>query len=168
LRCLVVFLLVCCSLGLRAQLTSPPPDALLDAGHCLAAADRDWLDIARENPYRLELGYSLSDPSDAERSQLILIEYTKPTHSEGFAYSFETRGKEQHRVFLLQYRIRFHQTDDGTARVNLVDPPLGGIGTQDEVVDAIRQIGFHTWTVPVDDLRKHSSSAHCDTSAAAM
>jgi len=163
LRRSVVILLACLSQPLLSQIPEPPPDVLLDAGHCLAASGQDWLNLARESPYQLELGY-VAGKSGSGDSPLYLIDFTTPTHTEGLAFAFLTHGKDPHRALLLEFRTRFRQTDDGSAQVSLVDPPLGGIGTQDEILDAIHQVGFHTWTVPVADLRSHAGSAECDTS----
>jgi len=151
-------------------MAGPAPEPLLDAGHCLASADRDWLDLATAKPYQVELGYVASDAdkSDAGESPVYLIEYTTPTHTAGFAFTFRVHGKAPHRTLLLESRNRFRQTDDGSQQVSLVDSPLGGIGTQDEVVAAIKQIGFHTWSVPVTDLRNHATSVHCETAEGVM
>ncbi len=173
MRCLTLFLLACLSTAVRAQIASPPPDTLLDAGHCLAADQRDWLDVASERPYEVELGFISPDnpdsgKSDSAKDPLYLIEFTTATHTEGFAFVFLSRGKDPHRDLLLQFRTRFHQTDDGSQQVKLVDPPLGGVGTQDDILAAIRQVGFHTWKVPVDSLRKRASSVHCATGEGLM
>lgn len=169
MRCLVVVFLASCCSCLCAQITEPPPSALLDAGHCLAADHRDWLDIAAEKPYELELGLVSANKSDSgSEKPLYLIEFTTPTHTQGFAFVFLSRGKDPHRDLLLQFRTRFHQTDDGSQQVNLIDPPLGGVGTQDEILAAIRKVGFHTWKVPVATLQNHSGSVHCDTADAEM
>lgn len=180
LRCLIVlFLAGYCPL-LWGQISEPPPDTLLDAGHCLAADHRDWLDVTREKPYEVELGYVSVDKSDPGKpAPLYLIEFTTPTHTAGFAFVFLSRDKESHHDFLkrskesnrdlqLQSRIRFQQSDDGSQQVNLVDAPLGGVGTQDDILAAIRQVGFHTWRVPVADLQHHSGSAQCDMAEALM
>ena len=180
MRCLIVLFFASCSAYLCAQISEPPPDTLLDAGHCLAADQRDWLDVAREKPYEVELGFVSADKSDAGReAPLYVIEFTTTTHTDGFAFAFLSRGKESHHDFLsrskdshrellLQSRIRFRQSDDGSQQVSLVDAPLGGVGTQDDILAAIRKVGFHTWRVPVADLRHHAGSVQCDMAEAVM
>jgi hypothetical protein len=167
-RCLFYLLLAGSSAALSAQIQEPPPSQLLDAGHCLAAASQDWLDVAGSRPYEVELGYVSAGKSGSADDSFYLIDYTTPTHTEGFAFVFQTGGKDPHRSLLLQYRTRFRQTDDGSQRVSLVDPPLGGIGTQDDILAAIKQIGFHTWTVPVAALKSHASPVHCETAEGIM
>jgi hypothetical protein len=168
LRCLAAVLFVSFGAVVSAQITEPPPGPLLEAGHCLAAADRDWLDVGPEKPYRLELGYVAANATDTAKNPLYLVEYTTPTHTEGFAFAFLTHGKETHRELLLQYRARFRQSDDGSQQLSLVDPPLGGVGTQDEILAAIKQVGFHTWKVAVADLKSHAGSTRCETAEGIM
>jgi hypothetical protein len=175
----VIFLATCSSF-LCAQISEPPPDTLLDAGHCLAATDRDWLDVARERPFEVELGYVSAEKSESGKAvPLYLIEFTTPTHTDGFVFVFLSRDKESHSDFLkrnkeshsdllLQSRIRFHQSDDGSQQIRLVDPPLGGVGTQDAILAAIQKVGFHTWKVPVADLVHHAGAVNCDTAEGVM
>lgn len=163
MRCFLLCFVVCLSAGALAQNTAPAPDVLLEAGHCLAAAKGDWLAVGPENPYALELGTA---DGGAGGDALYLVEFTTPTHAEGYAFAFETRGKGSHRELTLQFRTRFRQTVDGTGRVQLVDPPLGGVGTQEGVVGAIQQVGFHTWNVPVAQLRSYAGGVHCTTADA--
>jgi hypothetical protein len=158
---LVFCLLACLGASLEAQSSGTPPDLVLDAGHCLATAGGDWLGIARENPYALELGYA-----SGSVDSLYLIDFTTPMHSQGLAFAFQTHGKGLHRELTLEFRTRFEQAVDGTQRVTLIHPPLGGIGTQDEIVAAIQRVGFHTWQVPVADLRNDAHADPCATAGA--
>lgn len=166
MRFLALCFLACLGASLEAQNTAPPPDFLLDAGHCLATADGDWFGISQENPYTLELGSASANEVSGDGDMFYLIDYTSPTHSEGYAFAFEHRGRGSHREMTLEFRIGFKQTVDGTQQVHLTNSPLGGIGTQDEVLRAIQRVGFHTWKIPVADLRNHSSGAACKTSDA--
>lgn len=158
----VVF--VCLSVVLCAQTTERPPDVLLAAGHCLAAADGDWLAIAHDNPSQVELGLFSPHKGDA---RLYLVEYSDLLHTGGFVYVFASRGRDSHRELLLRYRTGFRESDDGMRQVSLVDPPLGGIGTHDEVVAAIQAVDWRTWRVPVMDLKSHSGG-QCNTADALM
>ncbi len=165
MRFLVFCLFACLGAMVEAQTPEAPSD-LLDAGHCVATAEGDWFGVSRDRPYALELGYAATDKSASGVDSLYLMDYITPTHSQGFAYVFAIRGKGSHRELLLKYRTSFEQTVDGTGRVNLADPPLGGLGDRDGILAAIRQIGFHTWKVPVAELQNRSKSASCRTSDA--
>jgi hypothetical protein len=176
LRSLAPFLLLLClSAADLAQITAPPPDDLLDAGYCLASGHEDWLGIARTHPFDLELGYVDDEKAWHGDDQLYIVQYTTPTHSEGMVYTLLahgkepihtllTHGRESHRVMSLQYRTAFRQSEDGSSQVELVDPPLGGVWTQDRILSAIHQVGFHTWTIPVSDLENRSSAVQCESS----
>ncbi|MGA8530419.1 MAG: hypothetical protein WB622_11945 [Acidobacteriaceae bacterium] len=167
MRFFAVCLLACLGASLEAQSNELVPDPVLEAGHCLATADGDWFALSPENPYAVELGYeSGSQSSSGDDSSLYLIDFTTPTHTQGFAFAFLTHGKGSHRELTLESRTRFQQTDDGTRRVNLVDPPLGGLSSHDETLAAIQQVGFHTWKVPIAELRKRARSVSCATADA--
>jgi hypothetical protein len=161
MRCLVPLFLVLCA-GARAQLTVPPPDDLMDAGHCIAATHQDWFGLA-QHPLDLDLGYVTDAKAWQGDDVVYIVNYTTPTHSEGLVDIVLVHGKEAHRVIQVQFSTAFRQSDDGSKQVQLVNPPLGGIGTQDQIVAAIHQVGFHTWTVPVADLQSHSSAAQCES-----
>ena len=145
-------LLVSLGASVWGQNPGPPPDLLVEAGHCLATAPGDWFDLSRDKPYALELGYAAPEGGVS----VYLIDFTTPTHSRGFAFAFQTRGKGAHRELTLESRTRFRQTVDGTGRVSLVGPPLGGIYTEGATLAAIGKVGFHTWKVPVARLREPS------------
>lgn len=164
MKTLAAVVFVCLSLVVCAQTTERPPDVLLAAGHCLAAADGDWLAIGHDNPSQVELGMFSPRKGD---SGLYLVEYSDLVHSGGFVYAFASRGRDPHRELLLRYRTAFRQSDDGMRRVSLVDPPLGGIGTHDEILAAIHAVDWRTWRVAVTDLKSHSGG-QCNTADALM
>lgn len=166
MKCLPLLLLACAWAALPAQITDPPPDELLDAAHCLATASQDWLGLAKDNPAQLEMGYVSDNKSYPGQDLLNVVDYTTRTHSAGMVFNFLTKGKDPHRILRLQFRTRFRQTDDGTQQLELVDPPLGGIWTQDQVLSAIRQIGFHTYTVPISDVFNRPRGVQCESSSA--
>lgn len=164
MRCISLCLVVCVSVGVCAQETGPPPKQLLDAGHCLAVAQEDWLGVARDKPYELELGYYAPETKTVGADNLLyVVDYDTPTHSDGKAFAFLIQGKEAHRVLRLQFHTGFRQSVDGSQHVELVDPELGGIGTEDAILAAIKQIGFHTYTVPVADLVNRPVAARCES-----
>lgn len=165
MRCLASFLLfLSAAAAACAQITVPPPDDLLDAGHCIATTRQDWFGIAQTHPLDLELGY-ITDPKAYQGDDLLyIVHYTTPTHTDGMIYTLLAHGKESHRVLRLQSRAAFRQSDDGSQQIELVDPPLGGIWTQDRILSAIHQVGFHTWTITVADLQNRSGSVQCESS----
>jgi hypothetical protein len=86
-------------------------------------------------------------------------------HSEGTVFPFLVEGDKHHRVLRLLYTTKFRQVffpNDASQRIELVDPPYGGIGTHDEIISAIRKIGFETFKIPVTQLQKPPASVRCE------
>lgn len=163
MRRLVIILLACLVPAARAQEPEPAPRLLLDAGHCLATAQGDPLKLASSQAAQVELGYVADSKSLVGADLLSVVNYTVPTHARGTVFTFLAHGKDAHRTLRLQYSVGFRQSDDGSQQIELVDPPLGGIGTQDAALSAIRQIGFHTYILPVSTLQKPSGSVQCQS-----
>jgi hypothetical protein len=184
-RFFLILLLTCLSAGAQEA----PPDLLVDAGQCLGAAKHDWLDLAHRKAETVELGSverdetaQVAPDSDtrpagavAHRSEqmLYVVDYITPSlsegtafpHSEGMVFPFLVGGDKHRRVLRLLFTTRFRQVffpDDASQRIELVNPPLGGIGTQDEIFSAIRQIGFETFKIPVTQLQKPPDSVSCE------
>ena len=168
MRCFPLLLLAALSTALSGQIQEPPPQPLLEAGHCLATAKEDWLDLAHGGPALMELGYVADEKSCPGADLLYVVDYTSPTHANGLVFALLAKGKAPHRVVRLQFKVPFRQSDDGSRKVELIDPPLGGIATQDEVISAIREIGFHTYSVTTADLLLPTNSAQCESDAAAQ
>lgn len=164
MKFLLPLFLLFLSAAVRAQI--PPPELLLDGGHCLVTAPQDWLHLAHRGTAALELGSVSDDKAFPGADLLYLVDYAIPTHAQGTVFVFLVEGKDPHRLLHFQYRVGFRQTVDGSQQVTLEDPPLGGIGTEDDILASIRQIGFHTWTIPVADLAQDSSDIRCDTKPA--
>lgn len=160
MRCLPILLLVC--LSAAAQNPEPPPQDLLDAGYCLAVHEQ-WLGASHAGPAELELGYTADTKSYRGAELLNVVYYATPIHSQGIVFTFLAKGKDSHRILHLLYRNAFRQSDDGSQQLELVNPPLGGIGTLDQILDTIRQIGFHTYSIPIADLQSRSGSVQCES-----
>lgn len=168
MRRLLVFLLAVILLAglapaIRAQEPGPPPKLLLDAAHCLAAAQGDPLNLTSRHATQAELGYVTDAESLRDARLLTVVNYTVPTHARGTVFTFVVHGSDAHRTLQLQFGVGFRQSDDGSQRIQLVDPPFGGIATQDEALSAVRRIGFHTFMVPVAPLLAPDKSVQCES-----
>ena len=186
MRFFFILLLTCVSAGAQE---AAPPDLLVDAGQCLGAAKQDWLDLAHRKAATVELGSvdrrrlqdqtrALPDyptrpagaPAHRVEQVLYVVDYisegTVFPHSEGTVFPFLVAGDKHHRVLRLLFTVKFRQVffpDDVSSRIELVDPPYGGIGTRDEIISAIRQIAFATFRIPVTQLQKPPvDSVSCD------
>lgn len=161
MRFLLILLLTCLSAGAQEQ----PPDLLVDAGQCLGTAKKDWLDLAHRKEATVELGSTTVAGERHGEQMLYLVDYATSLHSEGTVFSFLVVEDKHHSVLRLLFPTRFRQTfwDDGSWRIELLDPPYGGIGTHDEISSAIRQNGFEvTFKIPVTQLQKSPDSVSCE------
>lgn len=104
---------------------------------------------------------------------LYVVDYITPDHSQaivfphsgGTVFSFLVESNKHHQVLRLLFATKFRQfffPDDASQRIELVDPPYGGIGTHEEIISAIRKIGFDTFKIPVTQLQKPPNSVSCE------
>ena len=123
-------------------------------------------DCAVQFDWKKPVSYThLPSPYRGEE-QLYLVEYTNEAHSRGSVFVFLALGKESHRALRLEYKAAFRRSIDGSRRLELVDPPLGGIWTQEQLLSAIRKVGFETHTLSVADLLlPPPNPAQCDAAA---
>lgn len=159
MRFCCLFLLLAC-LGAGAQ--EAPPELLVDAGQCLATAKQDWFDLAHRKAATLELG-SVTDPAAHHGEQMLyVVDYNTPYHSDGTVFPFQVTSDKHHRVLRLLFTTGFRQSNDGSQRIELVNSPFGGIGTHEEIISAIHQIGFETFKIPVSQLQERPDSVSCE------
>jgi hypothetical protein len=160
-RFFLVLLLTCLSAGAQEA----PPDLLVDAGQCLGTAKQDWLDLAHRKAATVELGSATFADEHRGEQRLYVVDYVAPYHSEGTVFTFLAGGDKHHRFLRLLFPTRFRSDfwDDGSRRIELVDPPFGGIRTHDEIISTIRKSGFEeTFKIPVTQLRKPPDSVSCE------
>jgi hypothetical protein len=161
-RFILILLLACFSAGAEEA----PPDLLVDAGQCLGTAKQDPLDLAHRNAATVELGSVTVAAAHRGEQMLYVVDYITPYHSEGTVFLVLVEGDKHRRVLRLLFPTRFRQVffpDAGSQRIELVDPPFGGIGTQDGIISAIRQVGFETFKIPVTQLQKPPDSVSCES-----
>lgn len=161
MRFFLILLLAC----LSAAAQEAPPDLLVDAGQCLGTARKDWLDLAHNKAATVELGSATDAAAHPDEQMLYLVDYIAPLHSQGTVFSFLVGGDKHHRFLRLLFPTRFRQSfwDDGSWRIELLDPPYGGVGTHDEISAAIRQSGFETtFKIPIAQLQKPPDSVSCE------
>lgn len=127
-----------------------PPRLLLDGAHCLATDKQDWFGLAQHIPSDLNLAYYIDTKSYPGTDLLYIMDYTAPIHSAGRAFALLVDGKEPRFVLRIQYGVQFRRAVDGTGRVELINPSMGGIWTQEHLIAAIREVenGEPTFTVP--------------------
>ena len=142
-----------------------PPKLLVDAAQCLATSKEDWLQLGRRKPTDLEMGLVTDDKAYPGERMVYVVDYSSPLHTAGSVAAFIVEGKEPSPTLRLQFNVRFVQSDEGASNVSLVNPPFGGIGTQQHVVQAIHKVGFQTWTIPLRSLVTTPNEAECQSDA---
>lgn len=163
MRAFAAFLIFLFCVGaLRAD---EPPKLLVDAAQCLATSKEDWLQLGHRKPTDLEMGLVTDDRSLPGERLLYVVDFASPLHTSGSVATFLADGKDPHLTLRLQYNVQFVQSDEGASNVHLVNPPFGGIGTQEHVVNAIHKVGFQTWTIPVQSLVTRPNDAECHSDA---
>jgi hypothetical protein len=154
-------LLAGCATALGAQEPGQPPQLLLDSAHCLATAPGDLLEFSSRKTANVELGYVADARAYPGQELLTVVNYTDPIHTRGTVFRFLADRNSRQRLLHLLFSVGFRQSDDGSRQIQLASPPFGGVGTQDEILDAIRHIGFHTFSVPYAPLLLPSDAVQC-------
>lgn len=142
-----------------------PPRLLFDAAQCLATSKEDWLSLGQRRVTDLEMGDSADPKGFGGEQMLYVVDYSSPLHTAGTVSVFSIEGKQPHLTLRLQYNVHFVQSGDGMHTIHLVNPPFGGIGTQERVISAVRKVGMLTWTIPIDSLVTHPNEAECESDA---
>lgn len=143
----------------------PPPKLLVDAAQCLATSKEDWLSLGRRKANEVEMGFVTDTKSYPGEQLLYIVNFTTPLHTSGLVATFLADGKEPHLTLRLQYKVNFRQSDDGSQRVELINPPFGGISTQERVISAVHQVEQRTWTIPLSPLVTQPNVADCESDA---
>lgn len=158
----VLLVFTFCAGALRAD---EPPKLLVDAAQCLATSKEDWLQLGHRKPSDLEMGMVTDDKAYPGEHMVYVVDFSSPLHTGGVVSAFLVDGKEPNLRLRLQFSVQFVQSDGGASTVSLVNPPFGGIGTQEHVIQAIHKIGFQTWTIPVQSLVTKPNAAACESDA---
>ena len=143
----------------------PAPNVLFDAAQCLATSKEDWLSLGHRRATDLEMGYIADPKSFGGQQMLYVVDYSSPLHTAGTVSAFALQGKLPQLTLSLQFVVHFQQSGDGLHTIHLVNPPFGGIGTQQRVISSIRQVGLQTWTIPVESLVTEPNQATCESDA---
>src|SRR5271169_1246690 len=144
--CLAI-LLCCLSNALVGQ--EQPPKLLVEAGQCLAAKKHLPLSEATA----LRFGYLVDTRSYPGRRVRYIVDYMALDRSEGMVFAILVTKKDGRQSFNIQNNAKFVKSPDGIEGIDFVEPPLGGIWTQQHLVAAIKRIEEKPiFMVPVKDL----------------
>jgi hypothetical protein len=127
-------------LGATAHSQEHSPQLLFSAAHCLAV--KNFLPSPKNT--RLIMGYLLDEISYPGEKVIYVVNYAASARSSGLAFALFLTEHDGNQEFNIQNNASFALSTDGFDTVSFVDPPLGGIWTQDHLASAIKQIEKQT------------------------
>ncbi len=137
---------------------SEPPQVLRKVAQCLAAKD---FEVAKAK--QATLAYVVDKKSYAPDTVLYIVSYTKADRSKGLVYTVFLEQRDGKSGFNIQNNATFKRSKDG---IDFVNPPLGGIWTQEHLVMAIRQAEREpTFEMPISNMGVPSASGWCESYA---
>jgi hypothetical protein len=110
------------------------PTLLRGAAHCLVA--KSFL-----QPSALDLGYFVDTRSWPGERVLYVVSYTDSSQFKGYVYTIFLSQRHGRHAYNIQNNAKFVRRITGTQGVDFVEPPLGGIWTQEHLAAAILRIG---------------------------
>ena len=156
--CLLLFALHISSLSAQQQ----TPTLLLSGAHCLAAGKQDWLDIAHSSAKVLTMGYLYDTKSYPGEKVLFVVDYSGTPGHGGKVFTIVVSERGGRQVFDIQNNAKFIKSEKGIDGIDFVEPPLGGTGTQEDLIAAIQRIERRPkFTVPVKELLAPSAVTQC-------
>jgi hypothetical protein len=154
----IALILACLCLSATARPQEQSFTLLRQAAHCLVASKSEEKKLMKGNPKTLSLGYFLDTSSYAGEEALYLVNYEG---SKGQAFVFFVADRDRRRVFRLENNASFMRKKKG---IEFVDPPLGGIWTQEHFESAIERIEQDPkMEVLVKDLRGNFPDVRCES-----
>jgi hypothetical protein len=161
-RRLVLFLILnCLATTICAQ--GQTPNLLLEAAHCLATERQDWLGLAHSKTNVLSLGYLLDTKSFPGVNTVYVVVYTAPGRSDGTVFDITVTRQNRAKIVNIENNAEFVKSKKG---IDYVDPPLGGIWTQEHLTAAIKRIERHPrFAVRVKDLLAPRTLTRCKSYA---
>jgi hypothetical protein len=99
------------------------------------------------------LGYFLDTKSYPGDKALYVVDYTTKDGSEGHVFTVFVTLNGGRRTFDIQNNAKFVRSAKDPWSVNFVEPPLGGVWTQEHIALAIKRIEHQrTFKIAVRDL----------------
>lgn len=127
-------MLIC--LSCAAQAEGDRALLLRGAAHCLAAKSFLPSTEATERTF----GYILDEKSYPDERVLYVVAYPSASRRKGFVFTIFLTEHNGRLGFNIQNNARFFLSKDDVDGGSFVDPPLGGVWTQEHLMSAIKQI----------------------------
>jgi len=157
----LALIVACLCLSATARPQEQSFTLLRQAAHCLVSSKSDGKRLLKGNPKTLSLGYFLDTSSYPGEEALYLVNYEGSNMSKGLAFVFFVGDRDRRRVFRLENNASFMRKKKG---IEFVDPPLGGVWTQEHFEAAIERIEQDPkMEVLVKDLRGSFPDVRCES-----
>jgi hypothetical protein len=158
--CLAVLLLSCLTSTVCAQ--EQAPQLLVKATQCLEAKKH----LPPSTATTLSFGYLVDSKSYPGEKVLYIVNYTGSDLSEGMVFAIFLEQHDGRRIFNIQNNAKFVRSKNDIEGVDFVEPPLGGIWTQEHLVAAIKRIERQPrFDLRVKDLLTPSVLTQCESYA---
>jgi hypothetical protein len=159
---LAVLLLTCIAATAWSQ--EQPPQLLIRAAHCLAVKNN----FLRSKATALTFGYLVDEDSYPGKKVMCVVTYAAPAKSNGLVFAVFLTEHDDYQVFNIQNNASFVVTVDPRKEdfhgVSFVNPPLGGVWTQERLASAIERIEKQPrFTIPVRDFLASDASTSCES-----
>ncbi len=155
---LVISLLICLSTTVCAR--EQVPQLLIGAAYCLAVKHN----FQPSKATTLSFGYFVDDKSYPGEKVLYLVNYAAHSRSNGFVFAIFLTQRDDRQVFNIQNNASFVLSRDDIDGITFVNPPLGGIWTQEHLISAIKRIEKQRrFTIPVKDLLAATPLTVCES-----
>lgn len=155
---LAISLLFC--LGATVYSQEQTPQLLLHAAQCLEA--KKFLPSSKAT--KLTFGYFLDEKSYPDDRVIYVVKFAAPARSDGLVFAIFLTEHDGHQAFYIQNNASFVLSKDEPSGVSFVNPPLGGMWTQEHLTSAIKQIEKQPrFTIPVKDLSSMDTSISCES-----
>jgi hypothetical protein len=145
-----------------AQQAQPERDSLLEAQavmHCIRAGDRDWLIAPASSATRLRVGLIHDRKAYEGKDHIVVVVFESNTNGQVFDLRAEYENKQY--VYTVVNNGSFTLKN---GRLEFLDPPLGGVWTQEYLEKNIKKIakGAKIW-LSLSTLLKPLSGVTCSS-----
>jgi hypothetical protein len=153
------FLFFLISLSPTTVAQNQAPKLLREAAQCLVA--KTFLGAGA-----LNLGYLVDTRSWPSEEALYVVSYTGSSRSRGYVFTIFVQQENGHRILHIQNNAKFARAKKGIEGVDFVEPPLGGVWTQEHLVAAIKRIeGQPRFVISPAELKTGFPLADCQSYA---
>lgn len=152
-----IILFVCLSAPVLAR---KPPPILMDAVRCLAVKHN----FPSSKSTTQSFGYLVDDKSYPGEKVLYIVNYMASDEPNGFVFVIFLTQRDGRQVFNIQNNATFSLSEDDVDGITFLNPPLGGVWTQEHLALAIKKIEKRPrFSIPVKAILSASILSICES-----